>query len=59
VLPGCCSTGFQKDSGIAEEEMDLKPEDLAQSVVDICNLPKHVVIEEITVWGMNQVVIPL
>lgn len=59
VLPGCCSTSFQKDSGIAEVEMDLKPEDVAQAVVDICNLPLHVVIEEMTVWGMNQVVIPL
>ncbi len=59
VLPGCCSTGFQKDSGIAEVEMDLKPEDVAKAVVDICNLPRHVVVEEITIWGMNQVVIPL
>lgn len=59
VLPGCCSTAFQSAAGIDEVEMDLKPEDLAQAVVDICNLPKHVVIEELTVWGMNQVVIPL
>ena len=59
VLPGCCSTEFQRAAGIDEVEMDLKAEDLAQSVVDICNLPPHVVIEEITVWGINQVVIPL
>ena len=59
VLPGCCSTDFQKSAGIAEVEMDLKAEDLAQSVVDICNLPQHVVIEEITVWGINPVVSPL
>ena len=42
-----------------EDENNLKPEDMAQVVCDICNLPSHVVIEEVTVWGSAQVVRPL
>ncbi len=63
VIPAAASTGFQKaTSGVnpAEfAELKLRPEDVAQVVVDTCKLPPHVVVEEVTVWGIDQVVVPL
>ena len=44
---------------LAENADNLKPEDMAQVVCDICALPEHVVVEETTVWGRAQVVRPL
>jgi short-subunit dehydrogenase len=37
----------------------MKAEDVAQGVVDVFNLSDHIVIEEVTMWGIDQVVIPL
>lgn len=37
----------------------MQPEDFAKAVVETCKLPQHVVVEEITVWGIDQVVVPL
>lgn len=59
INPGASSTGFQKNSGINEVSAKLRPEDIGQVVTDICKLPSHVVVEEVTVWGIDQVVIPL
>jgi NADP-dependent 3-hydroxy acid dehydrogenase YdfG len=59
VNPGASSTGFQKYAGIDEITQKLRPEDVARVVVETCKLPHHVVVEEVTVWGIDQVVIPL
>ncbi len=59
LIPAASSTGFQKNAGIDSVELKLRPEDVAQVVYDLCKLPQHVVIEEVTVWGIDQVVVPL
>jgi NADP-dependent 3-hydroxy acid dehydrogenase YdfG len=54
---------FQKATvGVNADEfsdLSLQAEDVAQVVIDICKLPAHVVIEDITVWGIDQIVVPL
>lgn len=59
VIPAACSTGFQKGAGIGPVELKLRPEDVGQVVYDVCKLPQHVVVEDVTVWGIDQVVVPL
>ena len=59
IIPAAASTGFQKNARIGEVELKLKPENVAQVVVDICKLPSHVVVEEVTIWGIDQVINPL
>lgn len=59
LIPAASSTGFQKGSGIAPVELKLRPENVGQVVYDVCKLPPHVVVEEVTVWGIDQVVVPL
>ena len=59
VVPSAASTGFQKGAGIGAVELKLKPENIARVVVDVCKLPEHVVVEEVTVWGIDQIVNPL
>jgi NAD(P)-dependent dehydrogenase (short-subunit alcohol dehydrogenase family) len=59
VIPAASSTGFQKGSGIGPVDLKLRPQDVAQVVFDVCKLPEHVVVEEVTVWGMDQIVVPL
>jgi len=59
IIPAAASTGFQQSSGIDPVNQLLHPDDVAKVVFDVCGLPKHVVIEEITIWGIDQVVVPL
>lgn len=62
VIPGAGATNFQinaQESPMAQSPDNLKAEDMAEAICNICALPDHVVVEEITVWGMSQVVSPL
>jgi NAD(P)-dependent dehydrogenase (short-subunit alcohol dehydrogenase family) len=59
VIPAASSTGFQKGSGLDPVDLKLRPENVAQVVFDVCKLPEHVVVEEVTVWGIDQIVVPL
>ena len=59
LIPAAASTGFQSSAGIGEVQNKLKPEDVAELTYDICKMPAHVVVEEITVWGIDQEVNPL
>ena len=59
VIPARASTGFQRNAGIGEVVNKLQARDVAQTVFDICKLPAHVVVEEVTVWGIDQIVVPL
>lgn len=59
LIPGAGATDFMKHSGGINLEMKLKPEDIAQTIYNVCSLPRHVVVEEMTVWGNDQVVVPL
>lgn len=59
MIPAAASTCFNKNSGIPDAEHLLTAEDIAQAITDICLMPKHVCVEEMTVWGTDQVVNPL
>ena len=59
IIPAAASTGFQKNSGIDDISARLKTEDIAETVLYICSLPQHAVVEEVTVWGIDQEVNPL
>ena len=59
IIPAAASTGFQQNSGIAEECQTLTPEDVANAVFYAANQPEGVVVEELTVWGISQNVQPM
>lgn len=55
----CGATNFDRSANLPARELLMQPEDFAKAVVETCKLPQHVVVEEITVWGIDQVVVPL
>ena len=59
VIPSSASTGFQKACGIGETTDMLLPEDIAQTVLYVANLPQRAVVEDVTVWGIDKQVNPL
>lgn len=59
VIPAAASTGFQRNAGIGEVDNLLTPNDIAQTILYVCSLPAHAVVEEVTVWGIDQEVNPL
>ncbi len=59
VIPAAASTGFQNGSGIDEVNNILSVDDIADTVLYVCNLPSRAVVEDVTVWGIDQVVNPL
>ena len=59
IVPSSASTGFQSACGIAETTDMLMPEDIAETVLYVANLPKRAVVEDVTVWGIDKQVNPL
>jgi NADP-dependent 3-hydroxy acid dehydrogenase YdfG len=59
IIPASASTDFQKSAGIDEVVQSLKPEHIADAVYYAATQPQGVVVEEMTVWGTAQVVVPL
>ena len=59
VVPSSASTGFQSACGIGETTDLLLPEDFAETVLYIANLPQRAVVEDVTVWGIDKQVNPL
>ena len=59
LIPAAASTGFQKNANLEASTANLQPEDIANTALYICQLPQHAVVEDVTVWGSNQVVVPL
>lgn len=61
LVPGAGATNFDKNANFFNRGTtpELKAENIADSIVGIYKLPKHVWVEEMTVWGLDQVVIPL
>lgn len=59
VVPGSASTDFQSSCGIGETTDLLLPEDIANTVLYIANLPQRAVVEDVTVWGIDKQVNPL
>ncbi|MBQ2754950.1 MAG: SDR family oxidoreductase [Clostridia bacterium] len=59
VVPSSASTGFQSACGIGETTDKLMPEDIAETILYIANLPGRAVVEDVTVWGIEKEVNPL
>ncbi len=59
IIPASASTGFQSSAGIGETHDSLMVGDIADSIFFAANMPKRAVVEEMTVWGIEQVVEPL
>lgn len=59
VIPAAASTGFQKNSGIGEIQAALSVYDVARTIQYICELPATAVVEDVTIWGIDQEVVPL
>lgn len=59
VIPSSASTGFQNACGVGETTDKLLPEDIAQTVLYIAELPQRAVVEDVTVWGIDKQVNPL
>ncbi len=59
VIPSSASTGFQRACGIGETSDLLLPEDIAETVLFVANLPARAVVEDVTVWGIDKQVNPL
>ena len=59
VVPSSASTGFQSACGIGETTDLLLPEDIAETVRYVADLPARAVVEDVTVWGIDKEVNPL
>ena len=59
VIPSSASTGFQSACGIGETADLLLPEDIAETVRYVADLPQRAVVEDVTVWGIDKQVNPL
>ena len=59
VIAGAGDTPFCENAGSGPNPMAMKAPEFARAVVDVFNLPKHIVVEDITVWGNDQELIPL
>lgn len=59
ILPGAGATDFMQHADMPGGNNKLEANDVANAMLYVCSQPPHVVIEEMTVWGADQVVIPL
>lgn len=59
LIPAAASTGFQSAANLEGTERKLSVEDIAESILYVCTLPDHAVVEELTIWGIDQEVNPL
>ena len=59
VIPAAGATDFMKHAGGTNARVRLQAEDVGETVAWVCRQPAHVVIEELTVWGIDQAVVPL
>jgi NADP-dependent 3-hydroxy acid dehydrogenase YdfG len=59
IIPASASTGFQSAAGIGETVDSLSCDDIASAVYYAATLPARAIVEEMTVWGMSQMVQPL
>lgn len=59
VIPSSASTGFQSACGIGETTDLLLPEDVAETVRYVADLPQRAVVEDVTVWGIDKEINPL
>jgi len=64
IVPSWGATGFAKSAGLPDKPEDIRakctqPRELGEIVAQICELPPHLAIQDMTLWPMVQEVIPL
>lgn len=59
VIPASASTGFQASANLSETQDSLSVDDIAETVLFVAQLPERAIVEDVTVWGMSQMVQPL
>ena len=64
LIPSWGATEFAKAAGLPERSPEeaarcIQPLELGKVVVDICTLPAHLMIQDMTLWPMIQEVVPL
>ena len=60
LVPGAGDTNFDRNANFDRGSVPgLKADNIAEAIHSIYKLPKSVWVEEMTVWGIDQVVIPL
>ena len=60
LVPGAGDTNFDRNANFDRGSVPgLKADNIAEVILSIYKLPKSVWVEEMTVWGIDQVVIPL
>lgn len=61
IIPGAGDTNFDRNAGFGERGSvpGLKAGNIAETIFALYSLPDNVWVEEATVWGIDQVVIPL
>lgn len=60
LVPGAGDTNFDRNANFDRGSVPgLKADNIAEAIRSIYKLPKSVWVEEMTVWGIDQVVIPL
>jgi len=59
IVPGAGATDFMRHAGGKNIDAKLQAPDVAQAMLYVCSLPPHVVVEELILWGNDQVVVPL
>ena len=61
LIPGAGDTNFDRNANFfgRGSAPGLKAADIADAIYSVYKLPPHVWVEETTVWGIDQVVIPL
>jgi len=59
LIPAAGETNFCKNSNINKGGFKMKAEDFAQVIYDTFYLPRHIVVPEVTVWGIDQLIVPL
>ena len=59
LIPAAGDTPFCVNAGGDPNPVMMKASDFAQAISDVFNLPPHIVVENMTVWGIDQEVVPL
>mgnify|MGYP000871695121 CR=1 FL=1 len=59
LIPAAAKTQFNSAAGLDQVDRLLDPMDIAETALYICKLPQRAVVEDVTIWGIDQVVNPL
>ena len=59
IIPAAANTKFAERSGQNIGKLVMTAQDVADTMLYVCNLPDTAVVEEVTVWGIDQIVNPL